>query len=67
MKDGIQSELHQWVSAHLAAEEADAVNCNYIAQDASRREITIYLADVVHYALCRKNVGNRPTDMGVSL
>ena len=62
-----QSELHQWVSAYLTAEEADAVNCNYVAQDANRREIAIYLADVVHYALCRKNVGNRPTDVGVSL
>ena len=50
----IQSELHQWVSAHLTAEEADAVNCNYVAQDANRREVAIYLADVVHYALCRK-------------
>lgn len=63
----IQSELHQWVSAYLPQGEADVVNRNYAAQDAGRREIAVYLADVMHCAICCENVGNRPTEMGVHL
>jgi len=47
----IQSEVHQWIVFHLSAEEAIVLNQNYVAQDASRREVAEYLTDVMQYAL----------------
>ena len=35
--------------------------------DACRREIAIFLGDVMHRAICQENVGYRPTDTGTSL
>lgn len=61
----IQGELHQWISAYLPMEEACAVCQHYVATNASRREIAVYLADIMHHAICRKNVINRPTETGV--
>ena len=56
----VQKELRQWVEGHLPAEEAAAVCQNHIAEIASRREIAVFFADTMHYALTRHHVGNRP-------
>lgn len=63
----IQDEVFRWATAYLPKDETAGVCKNYVSRNATRREVAVYLADVMNYALCRKNVGNRPTDMGVSL
>jgi len=47
----IQYEVHQWSVTNLSAEEAAALNQNYVAQNASRREVAVYLTDVLQHAL----------------
>jgi len=47
----IQYEVHQWGITNLSAEEAAALNQNYVAQNASRREVAVYLTDVLQHAL----------------
>lgn len=47
----IQSEVHQWVVINLSAEEAATLNRNYVAENASRREVAEYLTDVMQLAL----------------
>ena len=63
----IQKDLYQWVSGYLPAEEARTVCQNYVASDASRHEIAVFWADVMHHALCRDYDGNRPTDVNNQL
>lgn len=61
----ILDEVHQWTKANLPKDEAAKVCKNYVDQNASRREIAIFLADVMHYAITRtENVGHRPSDSG---
>ena len=48
----IQEEVHTWVIAHLPPETAFGLNKNYVNKNASRNDIALYLADVMHYALC---------------
>lgn len=48
----IQDEVHKWVIDHLPPETAFGLNENYVNQDANRHNIAVYLADVMHYALC---------------
>jgi len=61
----IQEELHQWVCANLPPDESKGLNSQYMAQHATRHEVAIFLADVMHYAVIRKeNVINRPSEMG---
>lgn len=58
-----QDEIFQWTSAYLPEEEAKEVCKNYIEQNATRRQIAIFLADVMHYAITRtEKVGRRPSD-----
>lgn len=63
----IQSELYHLVSTYLPEDELYTVCQHYVASDASRHEIAVFWADVMHHALCRENVGNRPTDAGGNL
>lgn len=48
----IQGEVHAWVIGHLPPETADSLGCNYVNQDATRRQVAVYLAEIMHYALC---------------
>lgn len=48
----IQVEVHQWVTDHLPPETSLGLHKNYVNQNPSRNEIAVYLADVMHYALC---------------
>ena len=50
----IQDEVYEWVTGYLPPAEAAYVCRHYIATDATRREIAVYLADSWHYALVRK-------------
>jgi len=56
----IQDEVHQWVVTHLSANEVSAINSNYVFGAANRREIAVYLADVMHYALNADNLVYNP-------
>lgn len=47
----IQDEVSQWVADHLPPETASDLSKNYVNQGASRHEIAVYLADVMHYAV----------------
>lgn len=47
----IQEEVHQWVIEYLPSDEAISVCCNYISQNATRGDVAIYLADMMHYAI----------------
>lgn len=47
----IQSEVHQWIVSHLSAEEAAILHRNYVTENASRREVAEYLADIMQHAL----------------
>lgn len=58
----IQSEVFVWVTAYLPPEEAAEVTRKYINQNATRREIAEFLADVLHYAITKDNVANRPRE-----
>lgn len=46
-----QSEVHNWVTAHLPPNAAQTLSQNYVNQSAARREVAAYLADVMHYAI----------------
>lgn len=59
----IQEELHQLVSTFLPPEEASAVCQHYVPSSASRREIAVFFADVMHHAICPDIVANRPTGL----
>ena len=50
----IQSEVYDWVSGYLPAVKAASVCRHYVAQDATREDIAVYLADIWHYALTCK-------------
>ena len=50
----IQDEVHQWVCGYLTLDEALSVCCHYVSQNATRRDIAIYLADMMHYAITHK-------------
>lgn len=63
----IQDELYQWVSVYLPVDEASAVCQHYVASNADRREIAVFLADGMHHALSRNNGENRPTDVNTYL
>lgn len=59
----IQDEVFQWTTAYLPKNEAAELCKNYIGQNATRREIAVFLADAVHYAIIRsKNTERRPSD-----
>lgn len=61
----IQDEVYQWTSAYLPVNETAEVNKNYVRQNATRREIAIFLADTLHYAITRaENLERRPSDSG---
>ena len=61
----IQNEVFQWATAYLPKNEAAEVCKNYVGQNATRREIAIFLADVMHYAITRtENIEHRPSDSG---
>ena len=47
----IQGEVHKWVSAYLPLDEAVSVRCNYVSQNATRGDVAIYLAEMMHYAI----------------
>lgn len=47
----IQDDLHKWVAENLSAQDAQALAINYVNQNASRHQIALYLADVMHYAI----------------
>lgn len=47
----IQDDVHAWVSTHLSAADAQALDAHYAAQDTTRRQIAEYLADVMQYAI----------------
>lgn len=48
----IQDEVHMWVIDHLTREIAFVLSKNYVNQYPNRHDIAVYLADVMHYALC---------------
>lgn len=59
----IQDEVFQWTTAYLPKNEAAEVCKNYVGQNATRWEIAVFLADVVHHAITRsKNIERRPSD-----
>lgn len=47
----IQDEVYQWVMGYLPSDAAASVCRHYISKNATRRDIAIYLADVMHYAI----------------
>lgn len=59
----IQAELYRWVSAYLPSSEAEEVCQNYVNQNPTRREIAVFLADILHFAIVRNPVENRSTAM----
>ena len=48
----IQAEVHAWVPGHLPPETANSLGYNYVNHNATRHDIAVYLADMMHYALC---------------
>jgi len=57
----IERELYEWVITYLPAEEAKTVCQNYIGQNATRHEIAVFAADVLHHSIQRVIDENRPT------
>lgn len=47
----IQDEVHMWVITHLPPDVIPFLNENYVNHQATRREVAVYLADVMHYAI----------------
>lgn len=61
----IQDEVFRWTTAYLPEDEAAAVCKNYVNQNATRRQIATFLADMMHYAITRaENIEHRPHDRG---
>lgn len=60
----IQRELYSWVTRYLPPEEVESVCRNYVDQNATRQEMAKFLADIMHHAICRENVANRPMKSG---
>lgn len=56
----IQAEVYQWVITQLPANAISAVNSNYVSGVANRKQIAVYLADVMHYALNVDNLAYNP-------
>lgn len=48
----IQSDVHKWVTNHLPADVSQTLQQNYANHDVTRRAVAVYLADVMHYAIC---------------
>ena len=59
----IQDEVFRWILTYLPGDEAAKVCKNYVDQDATRRDIAVYLADTMHHAIMRDPVANRPSEM----
>ncbi|MEE0109406.1 MAG: hypothetical protein UEP57_00735 [Oscillospiraceae bacterium] len=51
MLRSIQDDLHKCVAENLPAEDAQVLSRNYVNQNATRNQIAVYLADVMHYAI----------------
>ena len=50
----IYSEVHQWLATHLPPDTAQLLNRSYVNDKPTRRQIALYLTDVLHFALCDK-------------
>lgn len=48
----INSDVHQWVTTHLSPDTAQLLGRYYVTTKPSRRQIALYLSDVLHFALC---------------
>ena len=55
----IQDEVYQWVIGYLPSDAAASVCRHYISQNATRRDIAVYLADVMHYAITQHSCASR--------
>ena len=48
----INIDVHQWVTTHLPPDIAQPLSRSYVNTKPSRRQIALYLTDVLHFALC---------------
>lgn len=50
----INIDVHQWVTTHLPPDTAQPLSRSYVNTKPSRRQIALYLTDVLHFALCEE-------------
>lgn len=59
----IQDEVFQWAMAYLPDDESADACKHYVIQNATRRDIAVYLADMLHLAITRDSVENNPSEI----
>lgn len=47
----IQDGIHHWVSTHLPPETAQTLSKHYVNQNTDRREIAVFISNVMHHAV----------------
>lgn len=48
----INIDIHLWITTHLPPDTALTLDRYYVNNKANRRQIALYLTDVLHFALC---------------